>query len=109
MPTEYSKPLPRAISPELTKPFWDGAKRGELLMPRCKRCDNMFFYPREECPKCASDNLAWVKVSGKGRLHSFTIVRQPADPSFHDAERWHRFGHRYNFLSILLTGVAPPS
>ena len=82
MTTEYNKPLPRAISPELTRPFWEGTKRGELMMPRCKQCDNMFFYPREECPRCASTNLEWVKVSGMGRLHSFTIVRQPANASF---------------------------
>ena len=50
MTTEYNKPLPRPISVELTRPFWEGAKRHELMMPRCKTCDRFFFYPREECP-----------------------------------------------------------
>ena len=84
MTTEYTKPLPRSISPELTRPFWEGAKRGELMMPRCKKCDNIFFYPREECPNCLSSDLEWVKVSGRARLHSFTIVRQPAHAAFRD-------------------------
>jgi uncharacterized OB-fold protein len=84
MTTEYKKPLPRPINTELSRPFWEGAKRGELMMPRCKKCDHIFFYPRRECPRCLSSDIGWVKVSGKGRLHSFTIVRQPANPAFRD-------------------------
>ncbi len=84
MTTEYNKPLPRPPSPEITRPFWEAAKRHELVMPRCKRCDHIFLYPRSECPRCLSNDLEWTKVSGKGRLHSFTIIRQSAHPSFMD-------------------------
>jgi uncharacterized OB-fold protein len=31
-----------------------------------------------------STNLEWVKVSGRGRLHSYTIVQQPANAAFRD-------------------------
>jgi uncharacterized OB-fold protein len=82
MATEYNKPLPRPLHPEFTRPFWEAAKRHELVMPRCKTCDHLFFYPRSECPRCLSDNIAWVPVSGRGRLYSFTIVNQPANPAF---------------------------
>jgi len=82
MTTEYRKPLPRPVNRELTRPFWDGARRRELMMPRCKRCDNLFWYPRRECPRCLAADVEWVRVSGKGRLHSFTVVRQPADAPF---------------------------
>ena len=84
MAAEYTKPLPRPLSPELTRPFWEAARRHELVMPRCKTCDYLFFYPRSECPHCFSTNLEWVKVSGRGRLHSYTIVQQPANPAFRD-------------------------
>ena len=84
MTTEYNKPLPRPLSTELSKPFWDGAKRHELMMPRCKKCDYTFFYPREECPRCLENDLEVVQVSGKGRLHGFTIVRQPVNPAFRE-------------------------
>ena len=84
MATEYTKPLPRPLSPALTRPFWEAAKRHELLMPRCTMCDHVFFYPRSECPRCLSANLEWVKVSGRARLHSFTIVQQPANTAFRD-------------------------
>ena len=84
MTTGYSKPLPRPANPDLTKPFWEAAKRHELVMPRCKKCDHRFFYPREECPRCFSRDHEWSRVTGKGRLHSFTIIRQPANPAFRD-------------------------
>jgi len=82
MATDYQKPLPRPINPELTRPFWEAAKRGELVMPRCKTCDHLFFYPRSECPRCLSGDLEWVRVSGRGRLHSFTVIHQPANAAF---------------------------
>ena len=84
MGTESSKPLPRPISPEVTRPFWEAAKRHELVMPRCTTCDHLFFYPRSECPRCLSNQLEWVRVSGRGRLHTYTIVYQPANAAFRD-------------------------
>jgi uncharacterized OB-fold protein len=84
MAPEYTKPLPRPLSTELTRPFWEAARRHELVMPRCKTCAHLFFYPRSECPHCFSTNLEWVQVSGRGRLHSYTIVQQPANPAFRD-------------------------
>ena len=84
MTTEYKKPLPRPISVELTRPFWEAAKRHELMMPRCTKCDHFHFYPREECPRCFSREIEWATVSGRGRLHSYTIVHQAANRVFQD-------------------------
>ncbi|HKZ50810.1 MAG TPA: Zn-ribbon domain-containing OB-fold protein [Dehalococcoidia bacterium] len=80
----YDKPTPVPEHVAVTRPFWEGAKRHELLLPRCKRCDKFHFYPREQCPNCFSQDLEWTKVSGKARLHAYTIVHQAADPSFND-------------------------
>ena len=30
--TQYKKPLPRPPEPELTAPFWEAAKRHELIL-----------------------------------------------------------------------------
>lgn len=84
MTAEYSKPLPRPLNPEFTKPFWEATKRHELIVPRCTMCDHLFFYPRSECPRCLSSNIVWAPVSGRGRLYSFTIVNQPAHAAFRD-------------------------
>jgi uncharacterized OB-fold protein len=82
MTTEYKKPLPRPGNPALTKPFWDAAKKNQLVLQRCNTCSNLFFYPREACPSCLSAELEWVPVSGSGRVYSYTIVHQPQHPAF---------------------------
>jgi uncharacterized OB-fold protein len=82
MTTEYRKPLPNPLNLEVTKPFWEAAKRHELLMPRCQQCNRLFFYPREACPNCLSPDIGWETVSGKGKLYSYTIINQPANPAF---------------------------
>jgi len=70
----YDKPLPE-ITP-LTQPFWEAAKRHELHLQKCKRCRNYQWYPRYLCSHCGSRNMEWKKVGGKGRVYSFTIIRQ---------------------------------
>jgi uncharacterized OB-fold protein len=71
---DYAGPLPTP-TPE-TRPFWEAAKRHELLLPRCTQCGPFFFYPRATCPRCLSGDLEWQVVSGRGTLHTFTIVHR---------------------------------
>jgi uncharacterized OB-fold protein len=82
MVDQYQKPLPNPLERETSLPFWEGAKRHELMLPRCRRCDRAFFYPREVCPVCLSSEIDWMQASGRGRLHSFTVIHQPANPAF---------------------------
>lgn len=79
-----SKPLPRAADPDLTQPFWDATKRNELVIPHCNTCDEHFWYPRAACPRCLTENWDWSQVTGMGRLHAYTVVRQPGNPAFND-------------------------
>jgi hypothetical protein len=60
-----------------TKPFWEGTKRHELMLPRCRSCGKCHFYPRALCPFCWSNDLEWIKASGKGKLHTFSIPQRP--------------------------------
>ena len=83
--SEYRKPVPRpTMNPELSAPFWAGTKRHELWLQYCKRHSGFIFYPREACPTCwgHGDDLVWTQASGKGRVHSYTTVFQPAVPTF---------------------------
>ncbi|MBW2061793.1 MAG: enoyl-CoA hydratase/isomerase family protein [Deltaproteobacteria bacterium] len=77
-----SKPLPK-IRP-YTREFWEASKRGELLIQHCKDCDKNIFYPREVCPHCQSENIEYIKASGKGKLQSFSLVEKGAPPDFQD-------------------------
>ncbi len=60
-----------------TKPFWDAAREGQLLIPRCDACEKYHFYPRSLCPHCGSDALSWKAVSGRGKLASFVVNYRP--------------------------------
>lgn len=66
-----AKPAPRP-TPE-TQEFWDGCAAGELRIQRCKRCDRAYFYPRPFCPTCGTDEVEWVRASGRARLYSYVI------------------------------------
>ena len=73
---EYTGPLP-VPTPE-TRPFWEAAHRHELLLQRCRACGRHHFYPRGACPHCLSADLEWQRVSGRGTLHTFTVVHRGA-------------------------------
>ena len=67
----YDKPL--STPSPLTKPFYDGAKEGKLLLPRCEDCNRVHWYPRYICPFCHSTNISWIESSGEGRIHTFAV------------------------------------
>ena len=67
---------------ELTQPYWDAARRGELVLQRCERCGHRPFPPRAHCSDCGSGALAWAPVSGRGRVHSYTVAHRPPHPKF---------------------------
>jgi uncharacterized OB-fold protein len=62
--------------------FWEGARRGELRLQRCRACGLHQHYPRLACSHCGSGPVEWVTASGRGTVHSFTVVRQQGIPPF---------------------------
>ena len=72
------RPLPRRTP--ISAPYFDAAKQGQLVIPRCPR-DGFFFYPRNRCPECLADDWVWEQVSGRGTLYAFTIDRVGHDPA----------------------------
>ncbi|MCK9992997.1 MAG: uncharacterized protein Dbin4_01517, partial [Alphaproteobacteria bacterium] len=64
-----------APTPE-TQHYWDGTKRGELLIQQCDACAAHYFPPRPFCPKCASRKVSVKKASGKATLYSYVISHQ---------------------------------
>lgn len=77
---QYSKPLPGVD--EDNKPFWDFCKHHELRMQKCSRCEKFFYPPGTICPHCQNLESEWVKLSGKGKVYSFVIVRRASHPAF---------------------------
>lgn len=62
--------------------FRAGLASGELLVQNCNDCGKPNMWPRYACPHCQSENLGWIKSSGKGSLHSFCVLRQGAPEGF---------------------------
>lgn len=79
---EYRKPLP-FIEPD-TRPYWEGCRRRDLYIPRCLDCNEFHFYPRGICPYCQSQRLSWVRSSGKGTVHTYTVTRQNGSRGFRE-------------------------
>lgn len=67
------KPRP-SLDDTATAPYWEAARRHELLLPRCDSCGLVFAYPRRLCPGCWSSELTWRPMSGEGRVWAFTEV-----------------------------------
>lgn len=80
MVTEYKKPLPFPDSDTIE--FWEGCKRHELVIQRCDDCHSYRFPPCPICPECFSTNYKWEKVSGKGTVYTFIVVRVPLRPEW---------------------------
>jgi uncharacterized OB-fold protein len=48
----------------------------KIMGTSCPVCEKVFVPPRKVCPLCFQDDMAWVEVSSKGVLESFTIVKR---------------------------------
>lgn len=80
--TTYQKPLP--IIDSLTKPYWEAASDGRLLVQRCTACDRYQHYPRPHCVHCGALDPRWVEASGLGVVHTFTAIYRNDAPGFVD-------------------------
>ena len=70
----FFRPLP-ALEPR-TAAFWRACRAGRLEFTRCVPCQYYIHPSRPICPKCRGRNLDVGTVSGRARLHSFTINHQ---------------------------------
>ncbi|HYV66874.1 MAG TPA: Zn-ribbon domain-containing OB-fold protein [Myxococcales bacterium] len=80
--TAVTKPLPQ-ITPEMA-PFWEAARRHELVVQRCRGCGDFRFPARDLCSRCLSREVDWVPVSGRGVIFSYAVMHQVYHPGFAD-------------------------
>lgn len=59
--------------------YFAALAQGKLMIQRCSACQRAIFYPRQFCPHCDSEELAWEQASGGGTVHSVTTVRIKPD------------------------------
>jgi uncharacterized OB-fold protein len=80
--TDYKKPIP-VVTPDM-QPFFEAAKRHELVVQRCTQCGTHRFPAREICSNCLSRDATWVTVSGQGEIFSYNVMHQVYHPGFAD-------------------------
>ena len=78
----YEKPAP-AVDPD-SKPYWDGAREGKLMIQRCNATGQAFLYSRQLVPGVIDSEVEWIEASGKGTIYSYTVARRPAGAVFAD-------------------------
>jgi uncharacterized OB-fold protein len=74
---------PRIPAPAVTsetRPFWDAAAEGRLLVKRCAACGETHHYPRSICPFCGSDRTEWRASSGQGTIYTYSVMRRTPAP-----------------------------
>src|SRR6185295_15492555 len=70
----YTKPIPQADAE--SQEFYDGARRHELMLMRCRGCGAWRLPSRPRCPDCWSTDTEWAEASGRGTLYSFGLMHQ---------------------------------
>jgi len=76
----YTKPLPQ-ITPEM-RPFWEAARRHQLVVQRCRSCRAPRFPARDICSRCLSREAEWAPVAGRGAVFSWATMHQVYHPGF---------------------------
>lgn len=79
---DYRKPLPE-ITAE-SRPFWEGCRRHEFLVQRCRSCGAPQHYPRGVCARCWGTDLEWRPSAGRGRVYTFTVTHRTQARGFKD-------------------------
>jgi uncharacterized protein len=60
---------------DVNRPYWEGAKQGELRLQRCTSCNQLRYPISTVCPNCLSTELEWEAMSGRGTVYTFGVFR----------------------------------
>jgi uncharacterized protein len=72
---------PREVAPDdLDAPFWDACRNGQFLIHRCTVCD-VAYWPASCCLDHGAAPMRWEPASGRGVVHTYTIVHHAYEPS----------------------------
>ena len=82
LPAGMPAPVP---SPDgLDRPFWEGTRKGLLLVQRCGNCGTWQWGPEWLCHACRSFDMRWEPVDGRGVIYSWERPRHPVHPALRD-------------------------
>ena len=63
------------IPDDFTRPFWEAATKGKLVIQNCAACDRLQNPPMPACGACGlGDNMGWKEMSGRGKIYNYCVV-----------------------------------
>jgi Predicted nucleic-acid-binding protein containing a Zn-ribbon len=71
---------PRHYSP-YDAPMWESIGQRRMTLQQCE-CGSFRYPPGPACPDCGSLRYAWVPLSGRARLLSWTIFHRQYLPAY---------------------------
>ena len=57
-------------------PLYEGAARGQLVLPFCAACDLALEPEQQVCDGCGDDHVTWRPVAPEGTVHTVTVVHR---------------------------------
>lgn len=71
---------PRLTLNRESRPYFEAAGKGRLVIKKCNACSRVHYYPRTICPHCYSEDTEFVEASGRGVIYSYSVTRQAKPP-----------------------------
>lgn len=76
----FPKPLPEPD--EASRPFWEAAMQGRLVLMKCSACGQWRLPARQHCDVCLSPEFSWEEASGRGAVRTFGVMHQRYHPGW---------------------------
>ena len=76
---------PKRIRPPLGHDngwWWQLVDQGVIPIQKCNGCGKLHHPPRPMCDACRSTDLGHVAASGRGTVHTFTVIHHPQFPGY---------------------------
>ena len=75
------KPLPEAD--DASRPFYEAAMGGKLMLMRCTDCGGYRVPSRMHCDVCLSTNVEWAQASGRATIRTLGVMHQKYHAGFY--------------------------
>jgi len=62
-------------------PLWQFVALHELRLQRCTQCAQLRYPPGPICPRCNASGFFWSRLSGRGRVLSWTVFHRQYFPA----------------------------
>ena len=68
----------------VSEPYWDATRHKQLVLQRCRACDQFIWFPRVACPTCLQASLVWEPATGRGTVYAVSVQHAAGTPQMKD-------------------------